>query len=167
MYLIIRLAQHLDTPNIVDGRWIALSETPVIESNEIICIDPADYPAIFTPSQDSPLGYTHTLIEGFDNAPQYTWNTATREFVPYTGFEQDIRIQAYRRREEAIQPEILYTIKPGTEFKKIRKCLKAIIAATPQLSEIPEVLEFLSYSDAIEAKISIFEKAAPADGATE
>lgn len=158
MYILIRLAQHLDTPNIVDGRWIAISATPVTESSELICIDPLDYPAIFTPDESTQLGYKHTLIDGFENAPQYTWEPLTRAFIPYSGFEQDSRIQAYRRREDAIQPDILYTIKPGTEFKKIRKCLKAIITAIPTLQEVPEIQEFVAYSDSIESLIAKYPK---------
>lgn len=158
MYFVIRLAQHLDTPNVVDGRWIATSDVAVEESHDLVCVDPADYPLIFRlPRNELELptlgGYIFELIRGYSNEPLYTWDPATRTFNPYSGFETDSQILAYRRREESIQPDLLYTVKPGTEFKKIRRALAAIVEALPELKALPEVQEFLKYSEYVNTVI--------------
>ena len=63
-----------------------------------------------------------------------------------------------RTRRDKIDARLESEFTHATELKIIRKALKAIIVAIPELETIPEVQAFKGYSDRIEQHISKFSK---------
>ena len=160
MFFIVRLAHQLSTPNVVDGRWVSASEVEVSDTEDFICLNPTTYPEAFRKAGDqeeSLNGWVPQLIEGFENAPRFSWDAANRKLLPFD-FESDARIWSYRRREFGIQTEVSYMVRPGTEFKKLRGAIEALIEHVPALKSDPRVQEFLEYSQHIKKCVSKFPK---------
>ena len=100
--------------------------------------------------------YHLDLFDGWLNIPKYRfnrdkWDANEDPFEPIDAMGSE-RIKHYVRRER-INAEININIGTQTELKNHRKALKAILAALPELAELPEATEFLDLSATIEDKI--------------
>jgi hypothetical protein len=98
------------------------------------------------------------IFEGFRNLPKYEFSQRLFDagefpFLPFDNSKMEPWIGRVRRREN-ISRQISGYLSLDTELKKLRKAVKAIVTAVPDLQEIDEVKEFLAYSATIEKAIT-------------
>lgn len=89
--------------------------------------------------------------------PRWAYDPDTDTFTEVEAWTLDWGLNTIRRRE--IERDINVSgVKLGTELKKLRLCVVAILRAHPELANDPAVVEFNGLSDYIEARIVKHEK---------
>jgi hypothetical protein len=142
--------------NVVDTRPGFFSEQKSVEG--FYCIAVEDHPALFFSYEDKETGekviVPSGFFEGFENLPLKTYDPKTGRFADFDPYSSDA-IQHWFRRDHVIQPEITRRIKPGTEYKKIRRAMLAILDAMKdkKLEEHEDIIAFRAYSASIETFI--------------
>ena len=139
-----------------------LSEKPI---DGYICLDENDstWKNYYTQSEGKTIWH---LWNGWNNIPQYKfdmqkWENGENPFRKYD-FSKSETLKKWLRRKH-IERDINRSLSYGTENKKMRKALKAIIVYLSNndsnIASLPEVEDFLSYSQFVEDTIyNKFEK---------
>ena len=103
-----------------------------------------------------------TIWEGWRGLPKWQFNqelydTGEFPFIPFDNHLMDGGLARVERREK-IEARISETMNLGTELKKLRKAIKAILTAVPELAELDDVRGFVDYSNTVEGKIAKYPK---------
>jgi hypothetical protein len=166
MKYFFRTTDNLGTPNVVDARTGIFSNAESIEG--YYCVDIDKYPEYFPNVEDERTKERRIvqrgLMEGWENLPLKTFDPETGQFADFDPYACEA-LQRWYRRDHVIQPSIVKAINPGTEYKKIRRAMLAILDALKdkKLEEHEDIIAFREYSASIEAFIDANPKSVKRD----
>lgn len=133
---------------------------------ELYYVKTEDYPDMFygeyrkDPDGGEPIEYNvvNMLFEGWRSYPKYKlnlemYNRGEKCFEKFDPYTSEYLKKAYRRKK--INKKIDSQLHYSTEYKKIRKALKAIINMLPEVHDLPEIQEFLVYDGTINSIIGL------------
>jgi len=173
-YCCFEVTDRAGVPNVVDHHTIEYADEPI---DGLYCVVVAEHPQVFHPEitympeekNDDGFRFTvddggdialrGTFMVGWDNLPTWQYFPEENRFDPIDPHEL-ATLKHFVRRHEMIPKVLEPSIRKETELKHLRKAIKAIVMALPELQELPDVQKFLSLSDYIESRIQRVPKAA-------
>lgn len=171
-YCCFNLTDRAGIPNIVDTHTVEYVPDPVQGK---YCVDTSQYPKVFhSEIRDIIENDNETSIEieltenkeirlmgrffiGWQNLPTWQYFPEEDRFDPID--PQELKeIKRWYRREKQIQTNLRYSIKEGTELKKLRKAILAIADILGKKADVPAIQELRELTSSIEHCINTYTK---------